>query len=371
MAEPMYVTRPALPPLEELEPLLREIWASGQVTNSGPMLGRLEAALAEYLGVASISVVANGTLALLLALRALEIEGEVITTPFSFVATTHALLWNGNRPVFADIDPETLNLDPEAVEAAITPRTRAILPVHVHGRPCDLTGLRAVAERHGLRLLYDAAHVFGVRLEAGNLLDAGDASVLSFHGTKVFHTFEGGAVVCSNPAAKRRVDLMRNFGFTSETEVVLPGLNAKMNEFQAALGLVQLRRIDGEIEHRRGVVETYRAAFETVPGLRWPRMPDGVERANHAYCAILVEHDFGIDRDELYRRLKRRGIHARRYFHPLISDFPMYRAIAAPAHLPVARATANAVLCLPIHSAMTGAETERVIDAVLSARHAP
>lgn len=364
---PLYVTRPHLPALGEFEPYLREIWENGQLTNDGPFHRRLEDALATYLDVPYVSLFANGTLALLVAIRALDVAGEVITTPFSFVATTHALRWNGITPVFADIDPETLNLDPATVEAAITPRTRAILPVHVYGRPCDLKGLRAVADRHGLRLIFDAAHAFGVRLRDGNLFDAGDLSVLSFHATKVFHTFEGGAIICHDPAVKARVDLLKNFGFAGETEVVELGINAKMNEFQAAFGLLQLDHVDTVIQARTAVDAYYRSGLADLPGLRFLPPSPSVVRANHAYFPVLVEEAFGRTRDDLYEALRARGIYARRYFYPLISDFPMYRGSVDAGRLPVARQVADRVLCLPIFPAMGQADCARVVEAVRTA----
>lgn len=364
---PLYVTRPALPPYEQFEPLLREIWASHRLTNGGPFQERLETALADYLDVPRVSVLANGTLALMLALRALEVEGEVITSPYSFVATSHALAWSGCTPIFADIDPVSLNLDPAAVEAAITPRTRAILAVHVYGRPCDLAGLQAVATRHGLRLIYDAAHAFGVRLDEGSLLAAGDATILSFHATKVFHTFEGGAIVCRDEALKTRIDLLRNFGFKGETRVLATGLNAKMNEIQAAFGCLTLGHIDAEIAARARVAARYAEAFAPLAGLRLPTLVHGVKRHNHSYFPLFVEADFPLGRDALYTRLRDQGIFARRYFHPLISDFAMYRDAPGARHLPVARRSADVVLCLPLFGAMDDADVARVVDAVNAA----
>lgn len=369
---PLYVTRPSLPPFEEFEPLLREVWASARVTNGGPFHKRLEAELAAYLDVPYVSLFANGTLALLVALRALDVDGEVITTPYSFVATSHVLRWSGCTPVFADIDPHSLDLDPAAVEAAITPRTRAILPVHVYGRPCDTKALQAVADAHGLRLIYDAAHAFGVRLDGGNLLRAGDMSVMSFHATKVFHTFEGGAIVCRDRAMKDRIDLLKNFGFKGETEVIETGINAKMNEFQAAFGCHLLGRIDGEIASRAAIAQRYRAGFAGLPGIGLPGDVGSVARPNHAYFPIFVDAAFPGGRDGLYRHLREQEIYARRYFHPLISDFAMYRNAAGAATLPVARTAADAVLCLPIFAGMTDGDCDRVVDAVrVAAEGAP
>jgi len=361
---PLYVTRPSLPPFEEFEPLLREVWASARVANGGPFHERLEAELADYLDVPHVSLFANGTLALLVALRALGVDGEVITTPYSFVATSHVLRWSGCTPVFADIDPHSLGLDPAAVAAAITPRTRAIMPVHVYGRPCDTAALQALADAHGLRLIYDAAHAFGVRLGGGNLLRAGDLSVMSFHATKVFHTFEGGAIVCRDRAMKEKVDLLKNFGFRGETEVIETGINAKMNEFQAAFGCHLLGRIDGEIAARAEIAQRYREGFAGMRGIDLPGDMPGVARPNHAYFPIFVNAAFPLDRDGLYRLLREQEIHARRYFHPLISDFAMYRDAAGAGRLPVARAAADAVLCLPIFAGMTAGDCERVIGAV-------
>lgn len=364
---PLYVTRPSLPPFEEFEPLLREVWASARVANGGPFHKRLEAALAEYLDVPHISLFANGTLALLVAMKALNVTGEVITTPFSFVATSHALLWSGCTPVFADIDPCSLNLDPKAVRAAITPRTQAILPVHVYGRPCDLDGMQAIAAEHDLGLIYDAAHAFGVRLDGRNLLHCGDLSIMSFHATKVFHTFEGGAIVCHDRAMKERIDLLKNFGFKGETEVVELGINGKMNEFQAAFGLHLLGRIDAEIEARAAIAARYRDGFADLPGIDLPADAPHVVRANHAYFPILVDAAFPLSRDDLYRHLREHEIYPRRYFHPLISEFDMYRNAPGADHLPVARAVSGRILCLPLFAGMTAEDCDRVIGAIRAA----
>ncbi|HNA02622.1 MAG TPA: DegT/DnrJ/EryC1/StrS family aminotransferase [Rhodocyclaceae bacterium] len=364
---PLYVTRPSLPPFEEFEPLLREVWASARVANGGPFHKRLEAELAAYLDVPHVSLFANGTLALLVALRALGVDGEVITTPYSFVATSHVLRWSGCTPVFADIDAHSLGLDPVAVEAAITPRTRAILPVHVYGRPCDTGALETLADARGLRLIYDAAHAFGVRTNGGNLLRSGHLSVMSFHATKVFHTFEGGAIVCHDRAMKEKVDLLKNFGFKGETEVIETGINAKMNEFQAAFGCHLLGRIDGEIAARAEIAQRYREGLAGISGVELPADMAGVARPNHAYFPIFVKAAFPLDRDGLYRHLREHEIYARRYFHPLISDFSMYRNASGAAHLPFARAAADAVLCLPIFAGMTAGDCERVVGAVRAA----
>lgn len=345
-----YVTRPDLPPLEDFLPLLRQIWESRTLTNGGPFHRQLEAALCEYLGVRHLSLFANGTLALITALQALGIRGEVVTTPYSFVATAHALLWNGIRPVFADIDAESLNLDPARIEAAIGPETTAILPVHCYGRPCATEAIADIAERRGLRVIYDAAAAFGVKDAGGSVLRHGDLSVLSFHATKVFNTFEGGAIVSPDVATKQRIDQLKNFGYVDEVTVVEAGINGKMSEFNAALGLLQLPRVDQAILRRREVDALYRALLTGVAGIRC--LPPVAEVAtNHAYFPILVEAAYPLSRDGLYDRLKAAGIHGRRYFFPLISDFPMYRHYpsARPENLPVASAVAGKVICLPIY----------------------
>lgn len=357
---PLYVTRPLLPPLDEFRPWLESIWHSGQVTNNGPYHDELECALAAHLGVEHLSLFANGTLALMTALKALGLGGEVITTPYSFVATTHALGWCGLTPVFADIDPATLNLRPDAVEAAITPATRAILPVHVYGTPCDTAALWQIAALHRLALVYDAAHAFGVADAGGSLLRHGDLSVLSFHATKVFHTFEGGAVVCRDAAIKRELDLLKNFGFVDETTVVRTGINAKMDELRAAFGLLQLRHVDAAIEARRQIDAHYRAHLAGLSGLRCLQQP-AAARSNHGYFPVFIDGGRAL-RDAVAAHLREHDVMARRYFHPLISDFPMYAALpsAAPARLPVARQAADSVLCLPIHPQMSADDCAHV-----------
>jgi len=350
-AGPIYVTKPFLPPYAEFEPMLREIWDRKVLTNGGPYHHEFEARLAEHLGVAHVALFNNATTALIMALRALGLSsGEVITTPYSFVATSHALMWSGLTPVFADIDPVTLNLDPKAVEAAVTPRTRAILPVHCYGHPCDVDGIAAVAERHGLKVVYDAAHAFGVRDAGGSVLRHGDLSVLSFHATKVFNTFEGGAIVCPDAARKEQIDKLKNFGHDGETSVIEVGLNGKMSEFNAALGLLQLRYIDTAIDRRGAIDAAYRAGLAGIPGIACLECA-GEVRANYSYFPILVGPDYPIARDALWEMLKREGIHTRRYFHPLISDHPMYAGLssAGRAGLPIAAQAADRILCLPIY----------------------
>ncbi|ABY31862.1 DegT/DnrJ/EryC1/StrS family aminotransferase [Methylorubrum extorquens] len=361
-ADPIYVTRPFLPPLEEFEPLLRQIWQTRILTNGGPFHQELEARLSDHLGVPQVALFNNATTALIMALRALDLTGEVITTPYSFVATSHALLWSGLTPVFVDIDPVTLNLDPARIEAAITPRTSAILPVHCYGQPCDVEAIAGIAARHGFKVIYDAAHAFGVRHHGQSVLNHGDLSVLSFHATKVFNTFEGGAIVCADPAMKDRIDKLKNFGFEDETSVIETGLNGKMSELNAALGLVQLRHIGTVLARRQAIDAAYRQGLQGIPGIRCLDFA-GDGAANYAYFPILVGPDYPIGRDALYDALKRDGIHPRRYFHPLISDHPMYRTLpsARREDLPVAALAADRVLCLPIYPDLDPAIVVRIV----------
>ncbi|SDH84494.1 dTDP-4-amino-4,6-dideoxy-D-glucose aminotransferase VioA [Pseudomonas panipatensis] len=361
--KPIYVTQPHLPPLEDFLPYLQEIWDRRILTNGGPFHQQLEKALCDYLGVEHIALFANGTLALVTALQALRITGEVITTPYSFVATAHSLLWNGIKPVFVDIDPHSLNLDPRRIEAAITPQTTAILPVHCYGRPCDVEAIQRIADIYNLKVIYDAAHAFGVEDAGGSLLRHGDLSILSFHATKVFNTFEGGAIVCPDAKTKQRIDHLKNFGFVDEVTVVAPGINGKMSEINAALGLLQLQRVDGAIERRRQIDRRYRALLGGIPGIRC--LPDSGEAlANHAYFPILVEDDYPLARDGLYERLREENIYSRRYFYPLISDFPMYRGLpsAQRGNLAVAAEISSRILCLPIYPDLTDEQQLRVID---------
>lgn len=364
----IYVTRPHLPPLTEFIPYLEQIWESRILTNKGPFHQQFEAALGEYLHVEHLSLFTNGTIALVTALQALRVTGEVITTPFSFVATAHSLLWNGLEPVFVDIHATTLNLDPRRVEEAITPRTTAILPVHCYGNPCDVRALQAIAEARGLKLIYDAAHAFGVGSDDGSLLRHGDLSVLSFHATKVFNTFEGGAIVCPNASTKQHVDNLKNFGFLNETTVVAAGINGKMNEFSAALGLLQLRYVDAAIARRREIDARYRELLRDLPGIVCVERP-APERSNFAYFPVLVGPEYPLRRDELYRELKANGVHGRRYFYPLISDFPMYRGLpsARRDNLPVASRAAERVICLPIYPALVDADVERIAGVLRAA----
>jgi len=348
--EHVYVTRPYLPPLEELQPYLEQIWANRQLTNCGPFHQQFEQALCEFLGVEHVCLFTNGTIALVTALQSSRVTGEVITTPYSFVATSHALLWNGIKPVFVDIDPTTLNLDPSKIESAITPQTTAILPVHCYGHPCDVDAIQKTADIYNLKVIYDAAHAFAVEDKGGSILRHGDLSVLSFHATKVFNTFEGGAIVCPDAKTKVRVDQLKNFGHVGEINVVAPGINGKMSEFNAALGLLQLKHIDAAIARRKIIDSTYRQRLSGVKGINC-LSDSGEKRANYAYFPILIDDDYPISRDDLYQALKDVGIHPRRYFYPLISDFPMYRGLPSSHrdNLPLAAKAARQVLCLPIY----------------------
>lgn len=361
------VTSPLLPSLEELSPYLQDIWERKWLTNNGHYHQLLEAELCKYLGVPYISLFSNGTLALITALQALRITGEVITTPFSFVATTHSLWWNNIKPVFADIDPATFNLDPDRIEAAITPQTTAIMPVHVYGTPCDTKKIEAIAEKYNLRVIYDAAHAFGVKDKDGvSVLNAGDLSILSFHATKVYSTIEGGAIVCKDAKMKQHIDDLKNFGFRDEVTVVAPGINAKLNELQSAFGLLTLRKVDEAIDHRRWVAEQYMAALDGIEGLSYLRPEKGI-RANYAYFPIFVDvQRYGMTRDELYTRLKERNILGRRYFYPLISEFSTYRGLSSATreNLPVAHRVAEQVICLPIHPTLGREDVDRVIKAL-------
>lgn len=357
----VYVTQPSLPPLEEFIPYLKQIWENKWLTNNGPFHQQLEIALCEYLGVEYISLFTNGTIALVTALQTLRITGEVITTPYSFVATSHSLLWNGIKPVFVDIDPNTLNLDPAKIEAAITPQTTAIVPVHCYGHPCDVDAIQKIADNYNLKVVYDAAHAFGVQTLNGSVLKHGDLSVLSFHATKVFNTFEGGAIVCADAKIKRRIDQLKNFGFVDEVTVAAPGINGKMSEFNAALGLLQLKHIDSDIVRRKEIDSIYRELLKDVKGIRCLQY-GGEKTANYSYFPILVESKYQITRDALYQKLKEQNIFVRRYFYPLISDFPMYKSFSS-AHrdnLPVASSMAQKILCLPIYPALQVEQIETI-----------
>lgn len=361
----IYVTQPLLPPLEEFIPYLQQIWDSKILTNGGPFHQQLEQALCDYLGVKHISLFTNGTIALVTALQALRITGEVITTPYSFVATSHSLLWNGIKPVFVDIDPLTLNLDPDKIEAAITPKTTAIMPVHCYGHPCDVERIQKIADTYGLKVIYDAAHAFGVQNQSGSILNYGDLSVLSFHATKVFNTFEGGAIVCPDAKTKTHIDHLKNFGFVDEVTDVAPGINGKMSEFNAALGLLQLKGIDEALQKRKVIDARYRKGLTGVKGIYYLQ-DTGEKAANYAYFPILVRPEYSLNREELYQKLRDNGIYARRYFYPLISDFPMYRGLPSATHsnLPVASKAASEVICLPIYPGLSNEQVDFVIELV-------
>lgn len=366
--KPIYVTQPQLPALEDFYPFLEQIWNNKILTNGGPFHQQLEKALCEYLGVEHLALFSNGTLALVTALQALRVTGEVITTPYSFVATAHSLLWNGIKPVFADVDPVTLNLDPVKIEAAITPQTTAIMPVHCYGRPCDVEAIQRIADNYNLKVIYDAAHAFGVRDAGGSILRHGDLAVLSFHATKVFNTFEGGAIICPDAKTKQRIDHLKNFGFVDEVTVVAPGINGKMSEINAAFGMLQLREVDQAIARRRVIDRAYRELLANVPGIAL--MGEGGEvSANYSYFPILVGEGYFLSRDALYARLKEHGVHGRRYFFPLISDFPMYRGLpsAQRANLPVAAGAAARVLCLPIYPNLALEDVERIVALIRTA----
>lgn len=361
------VTSPLMPSLDELNVYLQDIWSRKWITNNGYYHKELEKALCEYLDVPFISLFTNGTLPLITALQAMRITGEVITTPFSFVATTHALWWNGIKPVFVDIDPVTCNLDPEKIEAAITPRTTAIMPVHVYGQPCDTKRIQEIADKYGLKVIYDAAHAFGAKVNGESILNAGDMSTLSFHATKVYNTIEGGALVMHDEQTKKRIDYLKNFGFAGETTVVAPGINSKMDELRAAYGLVNLKQVDKAIEARRRVADTYREALKGIPGIRFMDDVPGVQH-NYAYFPIFVdEAQYGMSRDELYFKMKDHNVLGRRYFYPLISTFSTYRGLesAHPDNLPVATKMAEQVICLPMYYGLTNEDLERITSLVM------
>ena len=363
--KPIYVTQPLLPDLQEFIPYLEKIWDNKQLTNSGPMHKELEAQLAAYLGVEHIALFNNGTIALLTALKALRITGEVITTPYSFVATAHSLLWNDITPVFVDIDPVTLNLDPKKIEAAITPNTTAIMPVHCYGNPCDVEAIQAIADNYNLKVIYDAAHAFAVRDSGGSILRHGDLSVLSFHATKVFNTFEGGAIICPDAKTKKRIDQLKNFGFVDEVTVVASGIYGKMSEINAAFGLLQLKQIDLALEQRAQIALRYNRQLENINGINVPAAMHE-QKTNNSYYPILVGDDYPISRDELYQRLHKNSIYTRRYFYPLISQFPMYRKLVSsqPDNLAAATEIAEKILCLPIYPTLTEEEQDRVINVI-------
>lgn len=364
--KPITVTSPLLPDLNDFHKLLEQIWDNKWITNNGTFHQQLEKALVEYLKVPYVSLFTNGTLPLLTALQALRITGEVIKTPYSFVATTHALWWNGIKPVFVDIDPRTGNIDPEKIEAAITPKTTAILAVHVYGNPCDVDTIQGIADKYGLKVIYDAAHAFGVEVNGESILNAGDLSTLSFHATKVYNTIEGGAMIMSDIKTKQRIDYLKNFGFASETEVVGPGINSKMDEIRSAYGLLNLKQVDGAIEARKQVAFQYRNALKEVKGISfWDDQPN--VKHNYSYFPIFVDaKEYGMTRDELYFKMKENGILGRRYFYPLISEFSPYRGLESSRtdNLPNAHKMADSVICLPIHNCLDSKQVLRVIKLI-------
>lgn len=361
----IFVTKPSLPPLEEFTTYLEKIWSSGRVTNNGPFHNQLEERLCEYLGVDHISLFANGTLAIVTALQALRITGEVITTPYTFVATSHALLWNNITPVFVDIDPGTCNLDPAKIESAITPHTTAILPVHCYGNPCDVEAIQKVADTYGLKVIYDAAHAFGVKYKSETLLKHGDLSVLSFHATKVFNTFEGGAIVCPDKKIKTRIDYLKNFGFADEVTVTAPGINGKMSEVNAAFGLLQLDYIDEQLKNRKEIDRLYKDKLSNVKGVNFLPHPENTQ-LNYSYFPVFINEKYPVSRDELYKRLADEGVHGRRYFYPLVSEMPMYRSLpsADKALLPNSHYRADGVICLPLYPELERDEVERICKTI-------
>lgn len=364
--KPIYVTQPALPPLEEFIEMLKQIWDNKILTNNGPFHEQFERELADFLGVKYLSLFANGTLALVTALQALRITGEVITTPYSFVATTHSLWWNNIKPVFADIEPDYFNLDPDKVEAAITPQTTAIMPVHVYGNPCNLDKFQRLSDTYGLKLIYDAAHAFAVKVNNQSILNFGDLSILSFHATKAFNTIEGGAIICHDEKTKQRIDYLKNFGFANEVTVIAPGINAKMNELQAAYGILQLKYIDSYLTKRQKIAECYRDNLSDIKGIK---ILFDIENVRHAYSyfPILVDKNkYGITRDELYEKLKQHNIFGRRYFYPLISSFPTYRGLTSSAkdNLPVATQVSDQIICLPIYPGLEFEHVKKIISII-------
>ena len=361
------VTSPLLPSLEDFMPYLQDIWERKWLTNNGYYHKTLEKALADYLKVPYVCLFTNGTLPLMCALQALRITGEVITTPYSFVATTHSLWWNGIKPVFVDIDPVTCNIDPDKIEAAITPKTTAIMPVHVYGKPCDMERIQTIADKYGLKVIYDAAHAFGVEVDGKSVLEAGDLSTLSFHATKVYNTVEGGALVCHDEQMKQRIDYLKNFGFAGETEVIAPGINGKMDEIRSAFGLLNLKQVDAAIEARQRVAIRYREALRDVPGITFMDDMPGV-RHNYSYFPIFIDAEkYGMARDELYFKMKEQDVLGRRYFYPLISEFSTYRGLesARPENLPVAHKIADSVICLPMYHNLSDEDIDRVIDCII------
>ncbi len=344
-----FVTQPYLPPLEEFIPYLEKIWESKILTNGGPYHQKLEEKLREILGVNHISLFNNGTIALVTALQALKISGEVITTPYSFVATTNALIWNNIKPVFVDIEAESFNIDPNKIEAAITPSTSAILAVHCYGNPCNVDAIEKIAKKYQLKVIYDSAHAFGVTDGKSSILNYGDLSIVSFHATKIFNTFEGGAIVCNSSSMKTHIDNLKNFGFLDEVTVVEPGINGKMSEINAAFGLSQLNHLEFIHHSRMNIANIYNHHLSKITGISIPKL-NYSKYGNYSYYPILINSEYPISRDSLYNKLKENDILSRRYFYPLISNFEMYRNLpsASKSNLPVANKIADKILCLPI-----------------------
>lgn len=360
------VTSPLLPNLNEFNELLKDIWDRKWITNNGHYHQLLESALCEYLNVTHLSLFTNGTLPLITALQALRITGEVITTPYSFVATTHSLWWNGIKPVFVDIEEKNCGIDPDKIEAAITPKTTAIMPVHCYGYPCDTKRIQEIADKYGLKVIYDAAHAFGVEINGKSILEEGDMSTLSFHATKVYNTVEGGALICHDAETKKRIDYLKNFGFAGETEVIAPGINSKMDELRSAFGLLNLQQVDNAILSRKRVAEQYRTALRNVEGISFFDDVEGVKN-NYSYFPIFVDAEkYGMTRDELYFKLQKYGVYGRRYFYPLISTFSTYRGLesATPENLPIATKIANQVICLPMHHNLSKSDIERICEII-------
>jgi dTDP-4-amino-4,6-dideoxygalactose transaminase len=361
------VTSPLLPSLNEFIPYLEDIWDKKWLTNNGYYHQELENALCDYLGVKYISLFTNGTLPLITALQALRISGEVITTPYSFVATTHSLWWNGIKPVFVDIESATCNIDATKIEAAITPKTTAIMPVHVYGYPCDMENIQAIADKYGLKVIYDAAHAFGVSINGKSILEAGDMSTLSFHATKVYNTIEGGALICRDEQTKKRIDYLKNFGFAGETTVVAPGINGKMDELRSAYGLLNLRQVDNAILSRQKTANLYREGLKNMEGISLLEDIEGI-RHNYSYFPIFVDSEkYGMTRDELYFKMREKKVFGRRYFYPLISTFPTYRGLDSARHenLPVATKVADAVICLPMYAGLSSNDINKILAVIV------
>jgi dTDP-4-amino-4,6-dideoxygalactose transaminase len=365
---PILVTQPSLPPLDEFVESIKDIWESKWLTNNGKFHQQLEKEMADYLGVNYVSLFSNGTLALMSALRVLRITGEVITTPYTFVATTNSLHWNGIKPVFVDVDPVYGNIDPGKIEAAITPQTTAIVPVHVYGNPTEVEKIQEIADSYGLKVIYDAAHAFGENYEGQSILNYGDLSILSFHATKVYNTIEGGAIISHNEKTKKRIDYLKNFGFTGETTVVAPGINGKMNEMQAAYGVLQLKYLKENIKKRKDVAELYNMELEKINGIRTLKLHPNTNHNYSYYPIFVVEKEYGKKRDELYDYLKANNIHGRRYFYPLVSEFPMYKDLdsSKPNNLPNAHKLAQQVICLPIYPELKRSDIIRIVKLLKS-----